>query len=121
MDFRPQLIVKNKKTGEIGVTCDDLPGFLSCNGPDEISVVYNGTTVASGTDYRVLEIIGPENAIADFGKCGVGNSEGACIFLTVEPDGIKCQRFGDLRWNLFLREMKSKRHPKELFPGCQLP
>lgn len=120
-DFHPQLIVKNKETGGVGVTCDDLPGLLNCNGPDEISVVYDGTIIASGTDYRVLEIIGQENAIADLHKCGAGKGEECCIFLTFDPNGIKCQRFGDLRWSLVFLKMNSKRCPKEPFPRCQIP
>ncbi len=116
-DFRPQLVVRNKETGSIGVTCEDLPGPLSCNGPDEVSVVYDGTTVASGTDYRELEIVGPENAVTDLNKCGAGRGEEACIFLVV---GAGCQRFGDLRWDLIFRTMRAKRHPEKLFPKCQL-
>jgi len=119
-DFRPQLIVKNNKTGSIGVTCSDLPGPLSCNGPDEVSVVYEGTTCASGTDYRELVIVGPENAVADLHKCGAGRGEEACIFLVVGSNGAGCQRFGNLRWDLVFRTMSAKRHPDKLFPKCQL-
>lgn len=118
-DFRPKLVVRNKEIGSIGVTCRDLPGPLSCNGPDEISVVYDGTTVASGTDFRELEIVGPENAIADLHKCGAGKGEEACIFLVVGSNGAECQRFGDLRWNIIFRTMRAKRHPEKLFPKCQ--
>jgi hypothetical protein len=118
-DFRPQLIVKNKKTGSMGVTCHDLPGILSCNGPDEVSVVYNGTSYAIGTDYQTLEIVGSENAVADFHKCGAGRGKDACIFLTAGSNGAECQRFGDLRWNLIFRTMNAKRHPEKPFPECQ--
>ncbi|PIR02708.1 MAG: hypothetical protein CO031_02100 [Candidatus Nealsonbacteria bacterium CG_4_9_14_0_2_um_filter_37_38] len=119
-DFRPQLVVRNKETGSIGVTCRDLPGPLSCDGPDEVSVVYDGTTVALGTDYRAFEIMGPENAVADLNKCGTGKGEEACIFLVVGPDGAECQRFGNLRWDLIFRTMNAKRQPEKLFPKCQL-
>ena len=119
-DFQPQLIVKNKETGSIGVTCEDLSGPFSCNGPNEVSVVYDGTTYAMGTDYRKLEIIGPENAVADLIKCGAGKGEEACIFLVVGPKGAECQRFGSMRWDLVFRTMKAKRNPDKLFPNCQL-
>lgn len=119
-DFQPKLVVRNKKTGFIGVTCRDLPGLLSCNGQDEVSVVYDGTTFASGTDYRLLEIVGSENAVADINKCGAGKGEEACIFLVVGSDGAKCERFGDMRWDIIFRTMRAKRHPEKLFPKCQL-
>ena len=119
-DFPPKLIVKNKETGFIGVTCQDILGPFSCNLPDEISVVYDGTAIALGTDYRLLEILSPENAVADINKCGGGKNEEACIFLVIGHDGAKCQRFGDLRWNLILRTMRAKRHPEKLLPKCQL-
>jgi hypothetical protein len=118
-DFRPQLVVRNKATDCIGVICRDLPGPLSCNGPDEVSVVYDGTTCASGTDYRELEIIGPENAVADLEKCGAGRGEETCIFLVVGSRGAECQRFGSLRWDLIFRTMNAKRNPDRLFPHCQ--
>ena len=118
-DLRPKLVVRNKETSSMGVTCRDIPGPFSCNGPDEVSVVYDGTTVTSGTDYRVLEIVGPENAVADLNKCGAGRGEDACIFLVVGPNGAECQRFGDLRWDLVFRTMRAKRHPEKLFPKCQ--
>ena len=117
-DFLPKLVVRNKETGVIGVTCQDMPGPFSCNGPDEVSVVYDGTTVASGTDYRVLEIVGQENAVAGLNKCGAGKGEEACIFLVVGPNA-ECQRFGDSRWDLVFRTMRAKRHPEKLFPKCQ--
>ena len=118
-DFRPQLVVRNKETGSIGVTCRDLPGPLSCNGPGEVSVVYDGTTVALGTDCMDLKIIGPENAVADLDKCGAGKGEETCIFLVVRHNGAECQRFGSLRWDLIFRTMRAKRHPEKLFPKCQ--
>jgi len=119
-DFHPQLIVKNTKTGDQGVTCPNLPGMMDCNGPDEISVVYEGSTVAHGTDFRELEIIGPENAIADLTKCGAGEGENACIFCVVASTGAACERFGKLRWDLTFRTMNAKREPTKSFPDCQL-
>jgi hypothetical protein len=119
-DFRPGLVVRNRRTNSIGVTCPNLPGVLNCNGPDEVSVVYDGTTVAVGTDYRLLEIIREENAVADLKKCGAGRGKDACIFLVVAPNGAKCERFGELRWNLIFKTREAKREPKEFFPKCQI-
>ena len=118
-DFRPQLVVRNKATGSIGITCWDLPEPLSCIGPDQVSVVYNNTTVSVRTDYRKLQIIGPENAVADLDKCGAGKGEETCIFLVIGHNGAECQRFGSLRWDLIFRTMNVKRHPEKLFPKCQ--
>ena len=118
-DFLPKLVVKNKETGFIGVTCCDLPVPLSCNGPDEVNVVYDDTDVALGTDYRLLEIVGTEKAVANLKRCGAGKGEEVCIFLAVGSDGAECERFGDLRWDIIFRTMEAKRHPEKLFPKCQ--
>lgn len=116
--FIPQTVVKNRN-GQIGVVCNDLPGPLSCNGPEEVSVVYEGSTCEVGTDWKELEVVGPENAVADLKKCGAGRGEEACIFLVVGGNGAGCQRFGSLRWNLAFRTMNAKRNPDKLYPACQ--
>lgn len=117
-----QTVVKNRQSGKIGVVCPDLGGMLSCCTDEEVPVVYEGTSVSCGTLFDQLEIIGPENAGADLKKCGAGQGENCCIFLTVGTNGPECQRFGNLRWDLVFRKssMASKREPTELFPGCQL-
>ena len=120
VDFVPKLIVKNIKTGEEGVTCTDLPGMMSCNGANEVSVVYKGTTVASGTNYEYLEIIGKEKAVANLKKCGAGKGPDACIFLVMSENGPECERFGNMRWSLIFRKMNAKREPAEPFPECQI-
>lgn len=119
-DFTPQTLVKNTGSGKIGVVCPDMSGMMNCNGPEEVGVVYEGSTTSSGTDWRDLEIIGPENAVADLDKCGGGQGEKACIFMVVGGDGIRCERFGNLRWSLIFSKMNAKRNPAELFPKCQL-
>ncbi len=120
-DFHEQLIVQHKKTRNIGVTCKNLHGTMGHFGPDEVPVVYSGSTVANAVDWKNLEILGPENAIADVEKCGAGKGEQCCIFLSINAGKPKCQRFGDLRWYLIFntRHMTAKRHPGEIFPGCQ--
>jgi hypothetical protein len=120
-DLKPQTVVKNRETGKFGVVVSDLPAYLSVLGPGEVSVVYDGSTVADGTDPESLEIIGPENAVADLQKCGAGKGADCCIFLVLDgKKGFECQRFGEMRWTLVFREMNAKREPKELFPRCQL-
>ena len=118
-EFQLKLRVKNNKTGDFGTVCPSLPGMLNCNTEDEVSVVYDDTTTALGTNYRLLEIIGEEKAIASINNCGGKMGANCCIFLSVGSGGAECQRFGDLRWGIIFRKMKAKRHPKEPFPECQ--
>lgn len=115
-----QTVVRNKKSGSTGVVCPDLGGMLSCCADDEVPVVYEGASAFCGTPFDQLEVIGPENAVADLRKCGAGQEEKCCIFLTMGASGPECQRFGNLRWNLVFRKMSVKREPAELFPSCQL-
>ena len=116
-EFQIGVVVKNKD-GHLGVVITDSFG---CCGDDEIPVVYDGINYYSGTDYRELEVVGPENAKADPEKCGAGTGEQCCIFLVVGSEGFECQRFGSMRNTLIFREMKAKRHPTQLYPYCQLP
>ncbi len=112
-------VVRNHESGVKGVVIDDP--FEVC-GPNEVPVVYEGTTLYGGTDVEKLELIGPENAQADFVKCGAGRGEEACIFLTIGPEGPECQRFGSLRNALIARKesMTAQREPSQLYPACQL-
>ena len=119
-NFRPKTVVKRKSDDLIGVVCPDLPGMLNCNGPDEVGVVFGGQTAAFGTDWSKLEVIGPEDAVADPDKCGAGKGDECCIFLVVGSEGFSCARFGSLHWDLQFRRMEAKRHPNKLFPNCQL-
>mgnify|MGYP001560372332 FL=1 len=116
-----QTVFRNKKSGSVGVVCPDLGGMLSCCNDDEVPVVYEGTTASCGTIFDQLEIVGPENALADREKCGAGKGKDCCIFLAVGANGFECQRFGNLRWDLVFRKsaMNAKREPIEMFPNCQ--
>lgn len=111
--------VRNRR-GKIGVVIDDLPGIMGVCGPDEVLVVYEGTTFGCGTSRSDLEAIGKAEAVASPEKCGAGKGAKCCIFLVVSGDGWECQRFGALRNNLIFREMEARRHPAEPYPGCQL-
>ena len=117
-----QMRVKNTKTNMVGTTCPDMSGMLACNGPGEVSVVYDGDGYANGTQETVLEVIGPENAVPLAEKCGAGKGEECCIFLVMGAKGFECERFGSLRWDLMFRSrsMSAKREPKEPFPHCFL-
>lgn len=117
--MQEQMVVEHIPTGRIGVTTSDLPGYLSCNGPGEVTVVYNGTTVGDGTNENELRVVGPENAVADFHKCGAGKGSECCIFLTSGPNGTSCERFSSLRWSLIFRTMTAERNPPEPYPACQ--
>jgi len=116
--IQTKTLVKNKE-GITGVVVDDPFG---CRGSGEVPVVYEGTTHFKGTNFEDLEIIGPENAIADLKKCGAGLGKDTCIFLIIGSKGPECQRFGELRYDLITRKssMIANREPTELYPKCQL-
>jgi len=111
-------VVVNKE-GLMGVVINDSFGCCSSN---EVPVVYEGSSTFCGTDIRELKIIGPENAQADMKKCGAGEGEECCIFMSIGPEGPMCERFGGLRFTLMARRnsMNAKREPTQLFPNCQL-
>jgi len=117
-----QMRVRNTKTGSLGVTVDDLAGLLSCCDPGETPVVFDGQGGFTGIQTEDLEVLGPENAIADLQRCGAGKGADCCIFLASGPEGVSCQRFGELRYDIIFRKekMNAKREPTEPFPGCQL-
>lgn len=118
-DFVPQTVVVNSE-GARGVVVPDMAGMLNCNGPDEVGVVYEGSSFSSGTDYRELKIVGPESAVADLIECGAGKGSKCCKFLVVGAKGPECQRFGSLRWSLIFKKMVSEREPTEPYPQCKL-
>lgn len=117
-----RIVVRNKKTGRIGVVVDDLPGMFSCCTSEETPVVYEGMSACVGTLTDKLEVIGPENAVADPRGCGLGTEKDCCIFLGVNPSGFTCERYGPLRWSLIfrVREIGSQREPVALFPACRV-
>ena len=116
MRLRPQTIVMHK--GRRGVTCTDL---MSCCTDDETPVIFDGMSSFVGTKTTELNIIGPENAIADFTKCG-GGTDQCCIYLVVGASGFTCERYSDMRWHFVFNKykMNAQRDPVEPFPGCQL-
>lgn len=112
-----QTLVKHKGTGRLGVVTQDC---MSCCDEGEVPVVFEGTTFFEGTPEGDLEVIGPENAVADMDKCGAGQGEKCCMFLVVDANGPSCQRFGRMRNDLTFRTMTAKRNPNLLFPNCRL-
>jgi hypothetical protein len=103
--------------GKRGVVVDD---FMSCCGAGETPVVYYGDSGFTGTPTAELQIIGPENPIADPQKCGAGDKR-CCIFLTLGVTGWNCERHGTLRYALIFAKsrMNASRHPVAKFPYCQ--
>ncbi len=120
MDYIPiGKIVRNKRTGEIGFT---VPDNYGCCLDDEALVNYEGDYFADGTKFKDLEIIEVEMPKADPEKCGMGKLEKCCIFLVVDANGFRCERFTSNRQSLTLRKdkMTAQRHPKEMYPKCQI-
>lgn len=113
----PQTVVKHKPTGRMGVVVMDRWG---CCDDSETPVVFEGTNYFTGIPTKELDIIRIENAIADAEKCGAGRGEETCIFLVFGGGKFECQRFGSMRDSLLSQNMRAKRHPIELYPGCQL-
>jgi len=59
--------------------------------------------------------------IKDPKKCGAGQGEKCCVFLTLGPNGFQCQRDGEMGNFLFSRnDMIAKRAPIHSYPDCQL-
>lgn len=111
--------VRNTKTGALGVTVDD---FMTCCTPWETPVVYYGTDSFLGVPTEDLEDMGPENAIADYDRCGGGGGANCCIFLTMGSEGkFCCERHASLRYHLQFkrREMVAQRAPVSAYPDCQ--
>lgn len=108
-------IVKNTETGQLGIVVQDSFG---CCTPNELAVVYEGTTSFLGTDTGVLKEIGTYDATPDYERCGAGKGAACCIFLAVGVGGFCCERFSGLRDDLIFRDMKAKRNPPEPYPEC---
>ena len=53
-------------------------------------------------------------------RCGMGQGEKCCVFLTVGPDGFECARGGPLDMTIRNRvdKMTSKRVPESPWPQC---
>jgi len=114
--MKEQTVVREKKTGELGVVIKD--NFNLCSA-GEIIVVFQGHSYGETTAIEELEVVGPENAQANFRQCGAGMGEKCCKFFVVVDGSPVCQRFGALRDSLIEIEMTSKRMPSEPYPKCQ--
>lgn len=112
-----QLRVKDTRTGRVGTTCPDIMGTCSSA---ETPVFYDDGTMFEGTLTESLEVIGPENAVADE-SCGLGCGERCCVFVVADGQGLRCERFGPRRWTCMFADMAAKRQPNEPYPGCKLP
>ena len=104
-----QTIVRRKSDGALGVVVRDSFG---CCSSTEVPVVYHGESGFLGTEETDLEMVGPENAIADFQKCGAGQGAECCMFLTVGSNGSNCERHSSMRYSLLVKSgMVAQRHP----------
>jgi hypothetical protein len=112
-------IVQEKESGRKGLI---VPDFMSCCSSEEVPVVWEGSCGAfEGTSTRNLFDLGPERPLPDPKKCGVGKDGECCSFLALDKNVWSCQRAGELRYHILLAEnMKARRQPTDIFPGCQL-
>jgi hypothetical protein len=118
-----QTRVRNKETGETGVTCPTFWGLLNDEMEHPVSVCYDnqeGSYTLNLVGESALEVIGPEDAIPDIIRCGAGKGADSCIYLVANPDGFVCERYGNLRWALKSRKMSAQRKPVEPYPDCML-
>lgn len=113
-------IIRHKESGNIGVVCPNLPGYLRCGDPKDITVQFEGSSATNELPPGEFEFVGPENpVITDPKKCGMGLGKDCCIFLTVNgAAGFECQRHGPMRWSLIFKTMTSERNPGEFYPRC---
>jgi len=109
--------VRNKETGEEGFVIMD--SFRCCSSEEDL-VVYDGSSHGYGTDRDLLEEISFVCPSPDVKKCGAGRGDDCCIFITVGPDGVACERFTDLRNTLIFKSMTAKRNPAEPYPECMI-
>ncbi len=116
--MKTQTRVRRKSNGQLGVVVNDN---FNCCSPTEVPVVYDDTTSFLGTDRADLEDLGPENAVADFHRCGAGKEAECCRFLTAGVEGACCERFSSLRDSLIFKEdMNAQRNPSEPYPKCMI-
>lgn len=125
MPFTVGTKVQNIETGAFGIIVDDT--YKSC-GADEVVVVYDGEQLGDMASVAILKDLGPEYARADLRKCGFGQKETCCIFLTTprthsgNPNDCQCERFGPLRTEIIenIQDRIAKRWPTEPYPKCQI-
>ncbi len=110
-------IVEHKTTGRQGVVVND--NFAACT-PEETPVVFWGTTYFEGTPTSELDPLGEYQATPNLHKCGAGRKAECCIFLTMGPNGVCCERFSSMRDTLIFKVMSAERNPPEPFPDCMI-
>lgn len=116
----PYQTIVREKLGKrrVGIVCPAAP---TLDDEDGITVVFPPSTVAVTVNDDLLEMVGPENAVADAEKCGAGRGKLACMYLTSAKDGLRCDRFSVERWPVFFAmRAHNLREPAEAYPTCQL-
>lgn len=117
----PYQTIVREKLGKrrVGIVCPAAP---TLDDEDGVTVVFPPLTVAVTVNENLLEIVGPESAVADAEKCGAGHGKLACMYLIAAKDGLRCDRFSVDRWLLyFALRSRGLRNPTEAYPACQLP
>ncbi len=123
--LKEQTRVKHKETGKTGVIGPTI-NLLQMDGDHPLSIFWDGAIAGQSLNTcggeAAFEDLGPENAAPDPVKCGAGQGEDCCIFLTAGAKGFECERYGSLRYALIFRkeQMHARREPKDPYPGCFL-
>ncbi|MDD5109767.1 MAG: hypothetical protein PHI63_00950 [Patescibacteria group bacterium] len=116
-----QTVVRHRLSGRVGVT---VPDHFNICIAEETFVVFDGEQEGQGTFTEDLEVVGPEHAVADPVKCGIGTGGNACMFFSRSMSGCHCERFGPDRFRTIASAEQSPtplRHPAQLYPNCLLP
>ena len=117
--MKPKTLVKSYKHDKRGVVIHDDIGVPG-NG---VLVVLEGQVFGTKIPLAYLEDLGPENAVPDAKRCGIGQGANCCIFLLANSQGFHCGRFDpEVRTTLILQKphMVAQREPMKMFPDCML-
>lgn len=127
--IQPKTLVRSRTTtisksvieGEEGVVVPSASFMGKISGGVPV-FFFKRRVVVVGVPEEILEVIGPDNAVANEYGCGVGKGANCCVFLGLDGSGFTCLRFGELHWSIIAKkaDMKAQRNPLEAYPGCQL-
>ena len=122
MDRIPcQMVVRHKPTGWIGVTIDISAAPTVC-GEDDTPLVFQGHSQSDFFPTDSLEIIGPENAVADDEGCHQGyEGRRGCLFLCFKYPYYYCERHGPQREKILRSKDQAygRFEPTAPYPLCK--